>query len=271
MKIYAMTLRRAKERGDYIQAHLDSLKLQYELVDCIDFKDYSPEAYGAFYDPKAVEQNPYLTMGVIGCTLSHLKIYELMVAQQQPYAMIIEDDVILPPDIASILNLIEKEISDGDLTMISYHNRYDKEFLLSNQEKKRIRKDLELVYPVNLDEIASTMAYVITLSAAKKILALNRPVTLSCDYWGDFNRLGAFNDVRCLYPMLVMPAQFRTTIDYPMTKTLKSKAAALVRRHRIPGLYQYLVKRSSKAIEEKYKFRFTNDKPLWLKRGAASA
>jgi glycosyl transferase family 25 len=269
MKVISMTLRRAPERGEYIERHLKRLKLDYQLVDCIDFKDYTDEEYQKLYNAEAVAQNPYWTKGVIGCTLSHLKIYDAMIAQNIPVALVLEDDAMLPPDIASILDRIEAEIGGDEVIALSFHNHHKKETELSTQGRTKLPKGLELLYPVNLDEIASTMGYVITLEAARKLIRLNRPVSFSCDYWGTYYRKGGFSSFRCLYPVQIKPASFRTTIDYAASKTMKSRFAAWVRKNRIPVLFPMLEKRSNQMLDEKYRFRLV-DAPPFMNQESAS-
>lgn len=262
MKVIAMTLRRAPERGVYIDKHLSGLKLDYAMVDCMDYRDYTEEEYARFYDAEAVRRNPYLFKGVIGCTLSHLKIYDKMAAENIPCALVLEDDASLPSNIRDILDRIEPELEPEEVIALSYHNHAPKDTLFSNSGRKKIAKGLELVYPVALDEIASTMGYVITLAAARKLAAINRPVRFSCDYWGTYYKKGGFSSFRCLYPVVVKPVSFRSTIDYPAGKTLISRLAARVRKYKVPLLYQLLQKRSNKLLEEKYSFRFTDDPPF---------
>lgn len=262
MKVIAMTLRRAPERGTYIENHLSQLGLDYLIVDCIDFKDYSEEEYAAFYKEEDIRQNPYWTKGVIGCTLSHLKIYDAMVAQNIPVALVLEDDAMLPANIKEILDQIEKEIGEEEVIALSYHNHHEKETELSTQGSKKLSKGLQLLYPVELNEIASTMGYVITLKAARKLLALNRPVSFSCDYWGRYYEKGGFSSFRCLYPVQIKPATFRTTIDYAASKTWKSRLAGWVRKYKIPVLFGMLERRSSRMLEEKYRFRLTDAPPF---------
>jgi glycosyl transferase family 25 len=261
MKVLAMTLRRVPQRGEYIEQHLRQLHLDYELIDCVDFKDYTPAAFSSFYNKKVIAANKYLTMGVIGCTLSHLKIYEKIVNTGLPYAFIIEDDVVMPQNIGEILSRLETEIKADEIIAVSYHNRYDKISSLSNLHKKPLTPHLQLVYPVHLDEIASTMGYVVTLAVARRMLKINRPVYLSSDYWADYYAKGAFTSFRCLYPILIKPAKLKGTIEYPAARTLFGKFASWIRQRRIPVLLQILEKRRDKILDKKYSFRFTNELP----------
>lgn len=261
MKVLAMTLRRVPERGKYIEQHLRQLHLDYEVIDCVDFKDYTPSAFSSFYNKQVVNANKFLSMGVIGCTLSHLKIYEKMIDMGLPYAFIIEDDVVMPQNIGEILSRLETEIKADEIIAVSYHNRYNNISALSNLHKKSLSSRLQLVYPVHLDEIASTMGYVITLAVAKRMLKINRPVYLSSDYWADYYAKGAFTSFRCLYPILIKPAKLKGTIEYPAARTFFGRLASWIRQRRIPVLLQILEKRRDRILHKKYSFRFTDELP----------
>jgi glycosyl transferase family 25 len=261
MKVLAMTLRRVPERGKYIEQHLRQLHLDYELIDCVDFKDYTSAAFRSFYNKQVVEANRYLTMGVIGCTLSHLKIYEKIISMGLPYAFIIEDDVAMPQNIGEILSELETEIKADEIIAVSYHNRYNKISSLSNLHKKSLNSNLQLVYPVHLDEIASTMGYAVTLAVAKRMLKINRPVYLSSDYWADYYAKGAFTSFRCLYPILIKPAKLKGTIEYPVARTFLGRFASWIRQRKIPILLKFLEKRRDWILNKKYSFRFTDELP----------
>lgn len=266
MKVFATTLKRSPERGAYIRAHLADLKLDFEVLDGADYQYYSEQELEAMSGPDAAANN--VTKGAIGCAISHVNMLKRVIADGLPVAMVVEDDAAFPPNIAAILDVVEKEIGEDEIITLSYHSHHSHGMTLSRHNAKKVAGGMELLYPDDLDELASTMAYVVTARSARSLLEMLVPVHAPADHWGKHYRRGGFSSLRCLYPMLVKPVPFRTTIDYAASKSVMSRIAAIVRRYKIPVLLQYLEKRSNKLLDDKYVFHFTQNKPAWLESEA---
>lgn len=264
MKILVVSLSRVETRTRYIKAHLDSLEVDYELVDAVDYLNLTPIDFDLLSDQEAVRQNPYLNKGVIACSLSHVKIFRLIVERNIDKCLVIEDDAALPRNIKKLLAIAEREIQSDEIISFSYFNHHQaKEFTsLSQHRRMRVGEGSELVSPVDLHDIASTMAYMITREVARKMIEVVLPVSVQTDYWGVYYEKQAFSSFRCLYPVPVQAAAIRSSIEYEATNTLVSRLAAWVRRRQIPLLTQYLEWRSNKIQGEKYKFKFVDEPPF---------
>lgn len=219
MKVFSMALRRAPERCVYMENQLKGLGLDYEIVDSVDFKAYTEEEFKQFYNEEAKQANPYLTFGGIACGQSHIKIFKRIIEQNLPCALVLEDDAALPANIKEVLALIEKEIGEDEIIALSYYTHSGNTTLLSNKGRKKLGRGLDLAYPVDIMDLASTMAFVIGSKVAKKMINSLSPVAFAPDKWGHHYELGVFSSLRCVYPVLVKEAPFQTTIDYIGTDT----------------------------------------------------
>lgn len=264
MKIFVVSLSRVEIRTKYIKAHLDSLKVDYELIDAVDYLNLTPADFDVLSDQEAVRQNPYLSQGVIACSLSHVKIYQHIVENNVGVSLIIEDDAALPKNIKKILDIVEREIKDNEIISLSYFNHHQaKEHTdLSRHQRKSVGEGCELVYPADLKDIASSMAYIITKDVAQKMIDIIMPVSVQTDYWGVYYDKHAFGSFRCLYPVQVKAAAIRSSIEYDSAKSLASKVASWVRQYNVPILISYLDRRANKIQGEKYKFVFVDDQPF---------
>lgn len=264
MKIFVVSLSRVEIRTKYIKAHLDSLKVDYELIDAVDYLNLTPADFDVLSDQEAVRQNPYLSQGVIACSLSHVKIYKHIVENNVGVSLIIEDDAALPKNIKKILDIVEREIKDNEIISLSYFNHHQaKEHTdLSRHQRKSVGEGCELVYPADLKDIASSMAYIITKDVAQKMIDIIMPVSVQTDYWGVYYDKHAFGSFRCLYPVQVKAAAIRSSIEYDSAKSLASKVASWVRQYNVPILISYLDRRANKIQGEKYKFVFVDDQPF---------
>ncbi|MCC3155061.1 glycosyltransferase family 25 protein [Hymenobacter sp. BT770] len=271
MKVYVVSLRRDTERRRYIEGHLKSRGLEYEIVDAIDYQEMTSDDFAASTDEAAVLSNPFFTKGVQACALSHAKIYSLIAASSDKAALLIEDDIVLAPNIKSLLAIIEKEIATEEIISLSYYSHGQNPIKFSLLDPRIITEQSTLFYPTNLDDIAAAMAYVMTPAVATKMLAATLPVRVPADAWGSHYRNGAFTSFRCLYPKPVEPAIFPSTLDYAATiqsparqqlTLLVNKVSAIVRRKRIPFLLQYLDKRNKKRMDNKSAIRFVTTSPF---------
>ena len=93
---YVINLERSVERRQYITSHLLSIGIKPTLISAFDGKLLSEAqltAQGKYDD--AVSRRSFdrsLSLAEIGCGLSHISIYETMVRDQTPVALVVEDD-----------------------------------------------------------------------------------------------------------------------------------------------------------------------------------
>lgn len=264
MKIFVVSLSRVEARTRYIKAHLDSLKVDYELIDAVDYLNLTPADFDVLSDQEAVRKNPYLNQGVIACSLSHVKIYKHIVANNVGVSLVIEDDAALPKNIEQLLAIVEKEIKQDEIIALSYFNHHQAKDStdLSKYERQPVGAGCELAYPVDLHDIASSMAYVITKQVAQQLIDVVMPVSVQTDYWGAYYDKHGFSSFRCLYPVQVKAAPIRSSIEYDSAKTLASRVAAWVRKYNVPVLMNYLNRRTDKLQGEKYHFSFVDAPPF---------
>lgn len=271
MKVYVISLRRATERRKYIEEHLKARALDYVIVDAIDYQEMTPTDFAQLTDAQAVSANPYLTKGVQACALSHAKVCSLIAAAPDQVALVLEDDVRLPRTIDATLALLEQQIGEEEIISLSYYTHFHDGIELSSRQVAKLADGSSLFYPVNLSDVGSAMAYLITRTVAAKMPAAVVPVRVAADYWGDHYRAGVFTSFRCLYPSVAQPATFRSTLDYSATAksatkrllaTSLNRAAATVRLVKFPFLFQYLEKRDQERLNKKSLLRFVDAKPF---------
>jgi len=129
--------------------------------------DIAAQVYG--------EMNP----SEIGCALSHLGIYRLMVEQGIASAVIFEDDIELAPDFATLLDDqtgLQSMFGTDESVMVQLtHVRRGYRF------GARAVGNYEIVHPHG--GVWRTSGYFITLAAAQRMLHGAYPVCVAADYW----------------------------------------------------------------------------------------
>jgi glycosyl transferase family 25 len=169
--------------------------------------------------------NSGLTPGQVGCALSHLAAYESVIARKMPWALIVADDAVLPPDIHDILIRVEATLRRGDVVLL--HNRPPHRAAFSTVDAVAIG-DYRLCLPMSMSGLGTNAAYVITRRAAEGILAANRPVVAAADDWGFFFERQAISRARVMSPNPVSIQAF----DAPLFPA-GSKASGLMKVSRL--------------------------------------
>lgn len=262
MKVYVVSLERAAERRTFMQQQLDKYKLDYEIIDAVDYKKLTDDDFRTLTDVAAVAANQYLTPGAQACALSHVKVCNKIVADNNPLALVLEDDAIIPDNIQTILAAIEKAIGHDEIISLSYYHRFEKNTYLSDHNRTPLYPGNELVFPVNLHHTGSTMAYVITKDVAKKLAEVMMPISVIADWWGEYYDKGAFRSFRCVYPFQLKPASFSSTLDYVDSGSVKTHVAQLVRKYKIPPFYKILQKKDEQFLKEKYNIHLIDALPF---------
>lgn len=262
MKIFVISLKRAGDRRFFMINQLEKLKVDYEIIDAVDYQKLSEGEFAQLSDQEAIKSNPYLTKGAIACSLSHIKVFKKITEQKISKALVLEDDAILPANLNYLLEALEKEIKEDEIITLSYYGHFSKKTYLSEFNQKVIDEKNKLVYPLDIHHIASSMAYVITCDVAKKMIDKLLPIRVQTDYWGHYYENKAFSSFRCLYPEQIKPALFRSTLDYQNSNTVKSKISAWIRERKILFISAILDKRSRRLIDSKYNFHFSAELPF---------
>jgi len=117
IKIYVLNLKSRTKKLLKIKKQLDEQKIKYEIFEGIDGTDLD---LNYLKDNEIKICNNYywtikkrtMTYGELGCTLSHLKIYEKhILSNERDFCLILEDDVIIPDNFLSKLENITFEIT----------------------------------------------------------------------------------------------------------------------------------------------------------------
>ncbi|RYD70272.1 MAG: glycosyltransferase family 25 protein, partial [Verrucomicrobiaceae bacterium] len=88
-KIFAISLRRVRERREQVLKQLLPLGLPFELVDAVDGQEIKPELLAREQD---ADEMP---VGAIACYQSHIGVLERIVDYGLDYGLILEDDFVL--------------------------------------------------------------------------------------------------------------------------------------------------------------------------------
>ncbi|MFC4271207.1 hypothetical protein GQF03_12445 [Sneathiella chungangensis] len=106
-----------------------------------------------------------LKAGEIGCLLSHKRIYEKMVAEDIPQALVLEDDVFLADDVKSVLEDIQETSLPWDLIRFVGHGKV---FDIGYRRLCELRNGYSITRVPTSP--SGAYAYLLTRKAAKRLL-----------------------------------------------------------------------------------------------------
>ena len=167
-EIYMINLKRRVERRLKMETTLKELGLDFTHLEAVDGKLLTDEVLiqkGITLLPEYAD--PYhkrsMTMGEVGCFLSHYAIWQKMVELNQDEVLVLEDDIRFEPfftDRAEQLMEEARMIGGWDLIYFGRKRLQENEEFLPNSENF-----------VKVSYTYWTLGYVITLEGAKKLLA----------------------------------------------------------------------------------------------------
>jgi len=169
-KIFVVNLERCKDKNKRMRDRLGNIK--YKMTKAVDGKNLTREKL-VNMDADILKdwKDPYsgrnITWGEVGCTLSHCNIYKECLRDGISNAIILEDDILIPPDfekkLSIIVSYLEKMNRDGIDWDFCYLGR-----------RPMDEKDVD-IYPgiVSAGYSYWTCGYVINISGMRKIINSN--------------------------------------------------------------------------------------------------
>lgn len=178
MKTYLINLDRNPERLDFMRGQLERLGIAFERFPAVWGKGLSDsERKSGFSRTRSfIAAGKRLSDAEIGVAMSHVGCCRRMVEGDVPYALVLEDDVVLSSGFRDALSRVEAFINPGrpQLVLLSGYGVPGAE---SMPEEIRAEKSAWCAD-----------AYVLTLSAAKLILKANSPVITVADSFKRWRR-----------------------------------------------------------------------------------
>jgi glycosyl transferase family 25 len=225
MKTFVISLANNKKRREYIAKHVRDRGLDFEIIDAVDGSKLSEHDIDRLCVREEIDKNPsWLNRGAIGCALSHQIAYKEIEERNLKFACIIEDDIILPSNFDKILKNIHLIMEEDEVIQLYMAPTQITELSSINH---KMSANERILYPMNVDSIVMTAAYVIGRKAAINMRKINLPVQVGADTWRHFYRNKAFKSIRIMHPSPIKPKPFKNTIGYGDPNSLKEKISEL--------------------------------------------
>jgi glycosyl transferase, family 25 len=245
---YVINLARSPERLAHMKAELAKAGVDYEIIRGVDGRDLD------LHDPATVDPSLFarssFPAGMAGCALSHLSTYQKILADGREAALVLEDDVTLPPDLGSLADAVAGHLSGAEVVLLNYDSKHTCK--MSLEGSVHLPSARQLVLPIDVRQPASSAAYLITLEACKRMSESVLPVRASPDDWWFFYREGALDRVRCVMPLPVVKSpEFESTIGhYSLGNGLKARLLEPFVRLAAPLMHQVISYRRQRIYRQ---------------------
>lgn len=241
MHAYVINLARSTDRRAYMTAELKKTRLDYEFLTAVEGRDLDLNDT-SLIDPSLPSVTQFLA-GTAGAALSHLSACQRMIEDGLDAVLVLEDDVVLPPDLGSLADAVAAQLTGAEVALFSYGSWRPLE--LSREGSVQLPSGQRLVLPINISMVVSAGAYIITREAAERMVKFVIPVRKNPDDWYYWYREGVVDRIRCVVPLPVLknPKLESTLGSYTLGTGMRARLVWPLVRRQIPLLHQYLAYR----------------------------
>lgn len=205
IRTFVVNLEFNLDRRNYMLSLLEGLGQKADFIKAVDGKRLSEKDLSTIYDKEEALRNlgRELTLGEIGCALSHIEIYKIIVEKNISYALILEDDISINFNLSKVIgNLIK--VDKWDLILLGHHSGLDNDYTqkseLSFWGRVKILPDYKICRLCGKGY--GTYGYIITLNGAKKLLSQTKLITKPIDFYTSDSSI---LNVYALDPVIITP------------------------------------------------------------------
>jgi glycosyl transferase family 25 len=178
-KAFVVSLAGSADRRRLMAGQLDQPGFPaWEFLDAVEGRKLSAEELQRRYDADAARARygKELSLGHIGCALSHLEAYRRMQSEDLDAALILEDDALIGEHALLVIDRLLARLSADEPTLILLsHAKYYRPIGGSRLDRER------KLFPIHMAR--GTHGYLLTRAAAARILAAMPRVALVPDHW----------------------------------------------------------------------------------------
>lgn len=157
-----------------VEENLNSLGISFEVMDAVDGSRLSPEQRSVYSEHRSLEAiGRALSPGEIGCALSHVAIYEVMIRKKIPMVLVLEDDAILSASAVVAIG-----------SLLGTNHNWDAINLVSDSPERvgvPISSSSEFRFTEFEFGANRTGAYIVSLSGAEKLIGSAYPIRVPAD------------------------------------------------------------------------------------------
>jgi glycosyl transferase, family 25 len=250
MHAYVINLDRSPDRRVHITAEVNRTGIEYEMITAVDGRllDLGDPA---LVDPSLASRCPF-PAGAAGCALSHVAAYQKLVDDNLDRALILEDDVLLPPDLGSLVDDLAVHLTGSEVALLNFGSYPPGPLRMGSEDAVELGSGRLLALPIDARQLVNAGAYVITQKAAARMLEHVLPIQTTADDWRFFYEERILDRIRCVLPQPVLKCpEFGSTIGmYSLGNGVRARLVGPLVHYKIPILHQAILRRRQRIMRE---------------------
>lgn len=172
--VYVINLARSRDRWDRLKSNADALSIDLRRVEAVEGKLLSPAELTDFDDAGFRRWHGKIAMPAeIGCYFSHIRALEMIAGGLEPFAVIVEDDVVFTPAFQPFIMSLTGITGWDAVKLVNHRTAAFRQF-------KKINDQFSVGRCLH-GPLGSSAAYVVTRDGASKLLKALRPMRLPYD------------------------------------------------------------------------------------------
>ena len=164
MHAYVINLARSPDRRAHIEAELRRTGMTYEMIPAVDGRTLDLDDH-TLIDPLLASRSPFVA-GAAGCALSHFYTYQKIIEDGRDRALILEDDVRLPPDLGDLADEVADQLTGTEVALLNYASKPPGPLGIASEGSLDLRSSRLLAMPIDVRQLVNAAAYVITRTEA---------------------------------------------------------------------------------------------------------
>ena len=218
------------ERRTNIDKQFSSISLEYSIVDAVvgSLVDKSD-------DPRLNQGSQHLRAGQIGCSISHIKCYEIAKKEDLDFVLILEDDFKLKMDISIDLSTITNTLKGNSICLLHWGTFPDEALYLDSTSRISLPSGRKM-YKLQSGRPLCATAYICTREAYQSLLRNLTPIQTYADDWSRFLEKSFIDNIYIVDPSSVTIRHFESQIGYKKSGGRIRNFLNFIIRNKIPFL-----------------------------------
>jgi len=179
--VYLINMDRSKTRLDHMKPYVEGLAFPFERIVGVEGNKITKDEISRVFDIKHYQEYAINRVseskGVIGCSLSHLKVWKTFLSSRYKYALVLEDDITFDPVLLSkaIQEMIDKHSDKWDVATFLKNSTDDTISIAKLSGGENINLDFKSISGAN--------AYLLNRKAAAEYVNYFFPIIMPVDIY----------------------------------------------------------------------------------------
>jgi glycosyl transferase family 25 len=240
VQIFVINLPEDVDRRRAVEGQLRNLGLHFEVLPAIGGTLLSSKDRRNNYDELRFVRNEGRSAlpGELGCALSHIEAYRLVVERKLPYALILEDDAWMNPNVPQLLKAIERQYppSEENVFLFTWFNA------LGSRQLGQLWSSYHVA---DVKSAFCTHGYVVSNAAAEALAKALHPVRHLADCWKWLRRHRVVRVLSVVPTCITADLSYATRTSGELAEAVAGRSWVWFLRHKLHRVFWRLVDHGS--------------------------